>query len=568
MKKFISLPALALFILLVLFFPSSGLAFNQLSPAEATNLIASNSGVVVVDVRDNIDYCYYGHIPCAINLVWKSDFSDNYEVLPTDVPVITVCQHGIRGAQAAYFLDQHGYTLVNNISGGMEAWKNNGFKAVTCKNENPADCLREHRLYFPHIASGDGWETEIAVINLDPEKPLSGTFHAFDIEGKPVDESVVLDLAPNGRRELQIGSSFTHPENIAYIYLSSDHDSVYGYLKFFSAPALTYRAAIPAPRQINHGNIALSQIAVSDGWWTGLALLNTTKEDRDLTFTFNTGLQYHLALKAGAYKSISLADIIGRIVGPAPINAAVISDADGVIGLEIFGHGNQLGGISLRDTTVSTLYYPYIVDSREWWTGMVIFNPGRQSGTLKVKPFAADGRPLEISRPVIQTRGLYPTPDPDFPIAPRTQVVGTADYFGLPEEAAWMMVESTVPVTGFELFGTTDGTRLSGYTGTAIEGTNGIFPKMEDAGWTGIALVNTTAENIYVVLEAFVDAGGLPVAAVRVNLKAHERLLDTPENIFTGNLGNATYIKYSASAPVVAFQLNGSGSALDALPGR
>jgi rhodanese-related sulfurtransferase len=575
LKKIFLVPAFICFSLLF-FLPSSSLAFNQLSPDEANQLIASNPEVVVVDVRSNIDYCYYGHIPCALNLVWESEFTEKYTSLPTDAPIITVCQHGIRGAQAAAFLSQHGYTMVHNISGGMVAWQADGFMKITCQEEDPDDCARPKRFYFPHIASGSGWETEITVINLDPQKSLTGSFHAYDHEGQLVDESVTLTLAPNGRKELKVGTAFKHPERIAYIFLTASQGEFYGYLKFFSTPVTTYRAAIPAPLEINHGNIALSHIVVSDGWWTGVALLNTSKEDRDLTFSFNTGLKRRLKLAAGAYKSVSLADIIGEISEPSQINSAVISDADGVIGLEIFGHGNQLGGISLRDKTVSTLFYPYIVDDREWWTGMVVFNPGQTGGTLTIKPFTAKGQPLEISRPTIQTRteledrSIYPTPDPAFPIAPRTQLVGTASYFGLPENAAWMMVESTVPVTGFELFGTTDQTRLAGYTGTAIEGLSGIFPKMEDSGWTGIALVNTSPDPAYVVLEAFTDAGGQPIAAVRKTLQSHERLLNTPGKIFTGNLGNATYIRYSASAPVVAFQLNGTslGLALDALPGR
>ena len=59
------------------------------------------------------------------------------------------------------------------------------------------------------------------------------------------------------------------------------------------------------------------------------------------------------------------------------------------------------------------------------------------------------------------------------------------------------------------------------------------------------------------------------IATEVINLNAHEKVVDTPENIFTGDITNATYITYSSDREVVGFQLNASsdGMMLDALPG-
>ena len=576
MKKFTSITTL-IWLALLLVLPSSGLAYNQISPATAKQMISSNPGVVTVDVRSNTDYCYYGHIPCALNMAWEDEFSENYTKLPTDKAVITVCQHGIRGAAAARFLDEHGYTMVYNISGGMTAWQQDGFSVITCEDENPDDCLNlPYRLYFPHIASGtgSGWETEIAIINRSRESDLTGKLQAFDKDGNKSGAALDLNLPPAGRRQLTVGSDFQYPKETAYIILYADSEQCSGYLKFFDAPDGRYRAAIPAIANPNQHDISLAHIATVDGWWTGLALLNTSTSEHDLTFTFNTGLERTVKLPAGAYKALNLAELIAPARAGTPIDSALISNADGVIGLEIFGNGNQLSGVSLKDAASKTLYIPHIAEDQQWWTGMVVYNPGQNPGELTVKPYAADGTPLQISLPTIMaadTRGIYPpaaaaTP---FTVGSGQQFIGTGDRFGLPQETAWMSIEASVPVTGLELFGTVDGNQLAGYLVVNIDGDSGILAKLEDNGWTGIALVNIGDDPISVTLEAFADTGGEPVARSITHLKSHEKLIDIPENLFTEDLQNATYIVYRGTGPVVAFQLNSNGTTmLDALPGR
>jgi len=272
-------------------------AYQTISAAEAYTMINQNPDVVVVDVRSNIDYCYYGHIPCARNLDWNSgQYEEEYQTLPTGVPIINVCEHGVRGARASAFLDdQPGYDEVYNISGGMSVWP---YEKVTCAEEDPGDCDRpdKYRLYFPHIASGDGWETEIALVDLDRETAVSGSFQAFDENGNPVGERHELALNPAGRLELEVSRTFADAADIRYIIVTSDSDRLYGYLKFYNIPDQVYRVAIPATTRINQQTISIPHIAIADGWWTGLALLNTGDTLRTLTFTFSNGLERRLDL--------------------------------------------------------------------------------------------------------------------------------------------------------------------------------------------------------------------------------------------------------------------------------
>lgn len=42
--------------------------------------------------------------------------------LPKDQPIACLCHHGMRSMNVAAFLEQHGFELLANISGGIDAW--------------------------------------------------------------------------------------------------------------------------------------------------------------------------------------------------------------------------------------------------------------------------------------------------------------------------------------------------------------------------------------------------------------------------------------------------------------
>ena len=547
----------------------SGHAYEVISAEQAYIMISENDTVIVVDVRSNIDYCYSGHIPCALNLNWNSgEFEREYQQLPTNVPIINVCEHGVRGARASSFLDQHGYHDVYNISGGMSVWP---YEKITCKNENPDDCNKQkYLIYFPHIASGEGWETDIAIINTSSETSLNGSIKAYNATGKQVGDLHSVDLPPAGRIEMKVGTTFTTPGLIRYLIFTGNSDAAYAYLKFYNNPDQSYRVAIPAPKTINSGDIIVSHIAMSDGWWTGLNLLNTTNESRTLTFTFNGEKTKNLTIAAGAHLAMNLAAFLeGWQLDE--INSAIISNAEGVIGLEIFGNGKQLSGILLRDTTTKNIYYPHIADDQFWWTGLVAFNPGNSSGQLIIKPYAADGTLLSPPAPATSTRMIILNPPPaaiPIEIRAKERYFGATSELDLPEGTKWMAIESSVPVSGFELFGTTNNLQLAGYTSVDIDGKSGIFPKYEHQNdWTGIALINTTSGRTSVTLTAYTDAGR-EVDSKTLPLNGFEQIVTDPKEIFDNSIDTATYIAYKATAPVVAFQINSEGDMLDALPGR
>jgi rhodanese-related sulfurtransferase len=118
----------AVFSLFVLVSLTAASAHTDLTPAEVKAMLDAGGDIVVVDVREESEYCDStynppGHIPDAVNMPWNSGYlQDRYDELPADHDIIVVCRSGNRSNSAANFLDGLGFTSVFDMLGGMNAW--------------------------------------------------------------------------------------------------------------------------------------------------------------------------------------------------------------------------------------------------------------------------------------------------------------------------------------------------------------------------------------------------------------------------------------------------------------
>jgi hypothetical protein len=403
-------------------------------------------------------------------------------------------------------------------------------------------------LYFPHIDTNSPWGTEIAIINVSPAQALTGTLNAYSNTGQLID-TIGIALDPHGRRQITIADELANHTNIGYLIFETGVDTVQGYTKFYVSGQ--YRVAVPAVREVNTGDIYISHIASDGSWWTGVSLLNTTSSSKTLTLTFDTGQSKTLTLAGNEHRAFTIAGLFDGQSQP-DINSAVITNASGVVGLELFGSGNQLSGILLKDDTASTIYYPHVA-AGEWWTGIVAYNPSSSSATLTITPFTEEGASLATQ---------------NLDIGPGEKYIGTVSQLSLPSGTAWFRIDSTTPLTGFELFGTTNGNQLAGYTAVGINAQEGVFAKVEKDGWTGIAFVNTEGTTASVTLTAY-DNYGDTVATQTLPLGSYAKEVRLAQDFFDQDIGAATYIGYTSDRELVGFQLNGSsdGMMLDGLPG-
>jgi Raf kinase inhibitor-like YbhB/YbcL family protein len=406
-------------------------------------------------------------------------------------------------------------------------------------------------VYFPHIASNSMWDSEVAIIN-PTATTVTGTLRPFGDSGAAVSTAMPVTLGPHGRRQVTIGQEFSDPDTIGYMLFESDSSSVVGYTKFYRQGL--YRAAIPAGAEENTGDIFLTHVTSDPAWWTGVSLLNTSSQARTAALEFSDGTTINRNIAANEHQKFLVSALFGGQT-PAGIASAVIKNAPGVIGLELFGSANQLEGIPATDESATTLYYPYVPNDPTWWAGMVAYNPSSTACTLTITGYQASG---VAGTPV--TRTLNGT----------QKLSALTSTLGLAAGTAWFKIEATSPITGFELIGTADWNQVGGFYGIGAKEKEGIFAKIEqDGGWTYLVLANTEGSQATVTLTAYRDSG-TQVATTTFTLNGHAKVEQTAEEFFASqNISNATYIGFTSTKELVGLQLNGSSdnTMLDGLPG-
>ena len=302
-----------------------------------------------------------------------------------------------------------------------------------------------------------------------------------------------------------------------------------GYLKFYLNGK--YRVAIPASREkLGDDNLYVSHIASDSIWWTGISLLNTTSASKRVTFTFDDGRERSLALAGNQHRAFPVAELFDSEKQP-DIHSAEITQAAGVVGLQLFGGGNQLSGILLKDATAPALYFPHLVSNDFWWTGVVAYNPRQSSCSLRITPYAEDGEQLTEQTFILGSHEKY---------------LGTLSSLDLPERSAWFKLETDVGITGFELFGTNDGNLLAGYTGVGSASRKAIFPKLEDDGWTGIAFANIASVPANIAALTFYNDAGVAVANGSLLVGGCAKVMGSAENLLRVDTSGATYMDYSS----------------------
>lgn len=94
-----------------------------LSPANAIRLMNNDDEVLIIDIRTAADY-KKGHIKGAKNMP-LSDFAKSVDGISgeKDRPVLIYCNSGNTVTRAIKLLKNAGFEKVNNLAGGIAAWK-------------------------------------------------------------------------------------------------------------------------------------------------------------------------------------------------------------------------------------------------------------------------------------------------------------------------------------------------------------------------------------------------------------------------------------------------------------
>lgn len=171
-------------------------AHVDVTAQEAKNLIDSDPGLIIVDVREEDEFCdENGHIPGAFNYPWNSGvLTERYEELPRDADILLVCRSGYRSNLAAEFLDDEGFSAVYDMLGGMAAWE---WETVGCSDD---DCPLEVVL--------KGEEEKLNIARSFRDEVLmddqSGCFLTFLYYRHRAEASAMLSRYPALRKKAQL----------------------------------------------------------------------------------------------------------------------------------------------------------------------------------------------------------------------------------------------------------------------------------------------------------------------------------------------------------------------------
>ncbi len=89
----------------------------------------------LLDVRTASEF-RTGHLKNSLQADWlnKEQFAERVKYLDKNQPLLVYCAAGIRSAQAAKWLVENGFTDVQNLKGGLTAWKLDGKTVESVEN--------------------------------------------------------------------------------------------------------------------------------------------------------------------------------------------------------------------------------------------------------------------------------------------------------------------------------------------------------------------------------------------------------------------------------------------------
>ncbi len=104
------------------------LPLQQLDQLTVETLHASIHNLKILDVRDQSEW-NEGHIHAARHIPYYF-VEQRHAELAISRPLAVICGSGQRSAVACSILQRHGFTILSNVIGGMDAWNNAGYETV------------------------------------------------------------------------------------------------------------------------------------------------------------------------------------------------------------------------------------------------------------------------------------------------------------------------------------------------------------------------------------------------------------------------------------------------------
>ena len=290
-------------------------------------------------------------------------------------------------AQAAYFkltasAPITGFEMFGQTTGTMAA-----FPLTTAQSE---------AIYLPHVAEDTQWWTGVSFVSGSVQ---TEEFHleARDRTGNLlVEGSNVVALRP-GEKTVDVLSNYfgwDFPEDISWARMRSG-GPITGF-ELFGTKDFKMLAAVPA-FSAGLRRFFFPHVATSDGFWTGIAMLNTQELRGAALINAHAGDGRILATS----RTIPL-DPWERTVGvvqdyfdswPNSVEyLAVTADVD-LVAFELVGRFQPalFGGLPAMPPLGATIAFPYTISTQAWDTSLGILNTSSAATTVVLEAMNTDG---------------------------------------------------------------------------------------------------------------------------------------------------------------------------------
>jgi rhodanese-related sulfurtransferase len=105
--------------------------YQEISPDELQRQLETGEDLIVVDIREGIEWQATGVIPGARLASMRPFLLTQLDTLDKEQEVVLVCASGVRTADAAVYMSMKGFKNVKSMAGGMKAWKGRSVPAET-----------------------------------------------------------------------------------------------------------------------------------------------------------------------------------------------------------------------------------------------------------------------------------------------------------------------------------------------------------------------------------------------------------------------------------------------------
>lgn len=215
-----------------------------------------------------------------------------------------------------------------------------------------------------------------------------------------------------------------------------------------------------------------------------------------------------------------------------------------VISILVFTISPLLAGDTFSDLFSQTkICFSHIAISDGWETEVAVLNPTAKAVNGNLTFYTMNGTQLGAAFPLtINANGRY-------------QVEVGTTFAGLGAIEYMIFTSSVYGLKGYTKF--YNATTRASIMASSPQ-TSGLFTKIDHAGWTGIAFVNTSDAEATVILTAYSDAG-VAVAITSLKVKVGEKVVMVAETIFAPqSIAAASHISFESDQGIVGFFLNGS----------